>query len=84
MPFPAAAQIVKVGGPSFPVTPTAGWIFMNLNGFVAGAATTPFEDITAGQAFVSMIFESKGKYSIGARAIVLDDAAESQHEILGD
>jgi hypothetical protein len=57
---------------------------MNLNGFVAGAATTPFEDITAGQAFVSMIFDSKGKYSIGTRAIVLDDAAESQHEILGD
>jgi hypothetical protein len=58
VPFPAAAQIVKVGG--------------------------PFEDITAGQAFVSMIFDSKGKYSIGTRAIVLDDAAESQHEILGD
>lgn len=84
LPFPAAAQIVKVGGPSFPVTPTAGWIFMNLNGFVAAAATTPFEDITAGQAFVSMIFESAGKYSIGARAIVMDDAAESQHDVLGD
>lgn len=78
-PFPAAAQIVQVGGPSFPVTATAGWIFMNLNGFVTGAATTPVEDVTAGQAAVSMIFDSKGKYSVATRAITLDDAAEAQH-----
>jgi hypothetical protein len=78
-PFPAAAQVVKIGGPSFPVTPSAGWVYMNLNDFVGAAPFTPLLDLTASQAFVSMIFDSKGKFSVGIRATVLDDASNSNH-----
>lgn len=77
-PFPAAAQLVKVGGPDLPITATAGWLFMNLNGPATGSST-PTEDAGAGQAFVSMVMDSKSKYSVGVRAVVLDDAAESDH-----
>lgn len=81
-PFPAASQVVKVGGPSFPVTPQAGWLYLNLNDFVGAGAFTPQEDLLASQAFVSMIFDSKGKYSVGVRAAVLDDADEPDHTTL--
>jgi hypothetical protein len=78
-PFPASTQVVKVGGPSFPVTPQAGWLYLNLNDFVGAAPFTPQEDLVGSQAFVSMIFDSKGKYSVGVRAAVLDDADDADH-----
>ncbi len=83
-PFPAAAQIVKVGGPSFPVATKAGWIFFNLNTTVAGSPT-PAVDPAAAQAAVTMVLESKGKYSAAYRAVNLDNATSDgvSHQHIG-
>ncbi len=78
-PFPAATQIVKVGGPTFPVSAPSGWIYMDLNAPAPSASGEPVENPSAEQGFVSMVFESKGKYSVGTRAVVLDDAATVDH-----
>jgi hypothetical protein len=80
LPFPAAAQIAKVGGPGFPVSTVAGWIYMNLNTSIAGA-TGP-SDLGANQAAVSMVLESKGKYSASYRATNFDSAANANHNDL--
>ncbi len=79
-PFPAATQLVKVGGPSLPLTSTSGWLYMDLN--VDVGSGRPIEDPDAAQSFVSMVLESKGKYSIGVRGTVFDDAAEEDHASL--
>lgn len=81
VPFPAAAQIVKVGGPSFPVTTASGWIFFNLNATVAGT-TVPGEDPAAAQATLTMVLESKGKYSASYRAVSLDSATDAGHLVI--
>ena len=78
-PFPRATQLVKVGGPSFPITPTAGWLYMDLNAPAPSASGSPIENPSAEQGFVSMVLDSKGKYSVGLRAIVLDDGATVDH-----
>lgn len=79
-PFTAAAQITKVGGSTFPVSTTSGWIYMNLNTVIAGA-TGPV-DITANQAWVNMVLESKGKYSASYRATGFDNARNANHQII--
>lgn len=76
-PFPAAAQITKIGGPDFPVTSPSGWVFFNLN--TSTGVATPAEDPAAAQATVSMVLESKGKYSASYRAITLDSATNVLH-----
>lgn len=76
LPFPAATQLVKVGGPSMPVSAQSGWLYMDLNFTGTGL---PVEDSGAAQSFVSMVLESKGKFSIGVRGTVFDDAAEVNH-----
>jgi len=83
-PFPAAAQIVKVGGPAFPVSTKAGWIFFNLNTTVAGSPS-PAVDPAAAQAAVTMVLESKGKYSAAYRAVNLDNATSAgiSHQRIG-
>jgi hypothetical protein len=80
-PFPAATQLVKVGGPTFPVSAPSGWLYMDLNAPVP-SASGPIENPSAEQGFVSMVFESKAKYSVGTRAVVLDDAATVDHNNL--
>ncbi|MEO6029294.1 MAG: hypothetical protein ABIR79_20720 [Candidatus Binatia bacterium] len=81
-PFPGATQIVKVGGPTFPVSAASGWLYMDLNAPTPSASGSPIEDPSAQQAFVTMVFDNVGKYSVGARAVVLDDAAEVDHSSL--
>ncbi len=76
-PFPAAAQITKIGGPDFPVSSSSGWVYLNLN--TATLDFSPVEDPAAAQAAVSMVLESKGKYSAGYRAITLDSATDVLH-----
>lgn len=77
IPFPAAAQITKVGGPDFPVTSPSGWLYLNLN--TATVNPVPAEDPAAAQATVSIVLESKGKYSASYRAITLDSATDALH-----
>jgi hypothetical protein len=77
-PFTAAAQIVKVGGPAFPVATQSGWIYMNLNTTVAGV-NAPAVDPAAAQAAVTMVLESKGKYSASYRAATFDSATDVLH-----
>ncbi len=75
-PFPGATQSVKIGGPTLPVSAESGWLYMDLNAATPSASGSPDENPSAQQAFVSMVFDSKAKYSVGARAIVLDDGAD--------
>jgi hypothetical protein len=77
MPFTAATQSVKIGGPTFPVATTSGFIYMNLNHTIA--APVPPVDPTAAQAWVNMVLESKGKYSASYRGITLDSASDANH-----
>jgi hypothetical protein len=81
VPFPAAAQITKVGGPGFPVATTSGWIFFNLSTTVAGVPE-PAEDPAAAQATLTMVLENKGKYSASYRAITLDSATDRSTIVL--
>lgn len=82
VPFPAAAQITKVGGPDFPVTSPSGWVYLNLN--TATVNPVPVEDPAASQAAVSMVLESKGKYSASYRAVTLDSATNALHYTPGN
>lgn len=81
-PFPAATQSVKIGGATFPVSAESGWLYLDLNAAAPSASGSPAEDPSAQQAFVSMVFDSKAKYSVGARAVVLDDGAVVDHSAL--
>ena len=76
-PFPAATQLVKIGSPDFPVTTGSGWIFFDLNR--VDTSLLPAEDPLAAQATMTMVLESKGKYSASYRAITLDSATEASH-----
>jgi len=81
-PFSGATQSVKIGGPTFPVSADSGWLYLDLNASAPSVSGSPVEDPSAQQAFVSMVFDSKAKYSVGARAIVLDGAADVNHSVL--
>ncbi|MEO6029295.1 MAG: hypothetical protein ABIR79_20725 [Candidatus Binatia bacterium] len=76
MPFPAATQIVKVGGSALPVATTSGWILFNMNTTVAGV-NAPATDPAAAQATMTMVLDSKGKYSAAYRAVNLDSATDT-------
>lgn len=76
--FPASTQIVKIGGPSFPIATTSGWIFFDLNH--ANFTASPAEDPLAAQATLTMMLESKGKYTASYRAITLDSATNASHQ----
>ncbi len=82
--FGAATQQVKVDGPSLPISFTEGWLYLNLNTTVVGAAGIPFEDPAAAQAWVTVHKDSKGKYSVQTRAIPLDSATEVLHTSLAN
>jgi hypothetical protein len=75
-PFPGATQSVKIGGPTFPVSAESGWLYLDLNASAPSVSGSPAENPSAQQAFVSMVFDSKAKYSVGSRAITIEDAAD--------
>jgi hypothetical protein len=79
-PFPAATQIVKIGGPNFPVGTQAGFIYFNLNHTIASLNQPA--DTGAAQAWMNMVLEAKGKYSASYRAITLDSASDVNHAFL--
>lgn len=75
-PFPAEAQSVVVGGSALPTPFLNGWMFLNLN---HGAATGPPEDPDAAQAWVSVLVQNAGLFSVGYDAIQLDSACNANH-----
>jgi hypothetical protein len=80
IPFPAEAQRTHVGGPAFPVSPTFGWLYLDLNTTVAGNPNPP-EDPAAAQAFIEVLHNAEGRFSVGHNAIQLDTAARAHHSV---
>ncbi len=79
VPFPLEAQRVTVGSADFPVPFASGWTYLDLNTTVAPAGAVPPEDPAAAQAWVTATYDSKGRYSVGYRAIQLDSAESAVH-----
>jgi hypothetical protein len=65
---PWEATRVSVGGPSFPVTPDFGWLYLNLN-TSTGSGVDPIA-----QAWVTTVMSAEGRYSVGFDAISLASA----------
>lgn len=78
-PFPAAAGRVKINGPTFPVPYNRGWMYLNLNTTVVAAGSNPPEDPAAAQAFVTLVYNYTGRYSVGNRATQIDSATAASH-----
>ncbi len=76
-PFPAATQLVQIGGAALPVTATSGMILLNLNS-TAPSGAGPTSDLTARQAWVQVI---DGKYGVMHNAQQLDSATKAAHLI---
>jgi hypothetical protein len=76
-PFPAATQLVTVGGPDLPVPADAGWLYLNLNTAVADAPGVPGEDPNAAQAWVVVARDRGGPLGRGYRAVPLDSATDT-------
>jgi hypothetical protein len=82
-PFPAEANRSEVGGTEFPVTPSFGWLYLNLNTAVAAAGANPPEDPGAAQAWVTTQMDAEGRFSVGYDAIKLDSACNANHALIG-
>ncbi len=78
-PFPAEAKRVPVGGEDLPVSPTFGWLYLNLNTTVTAAGANPPEDPAAAQAWVTVIQSSDGRFAIGHDAVRFDNACRAIH-----
>jgi hypothetical protein len=82
IPFPAEANRTPVDGPGLPVTPTFGWLYLNLNHTELGNPNPP-EDPLAAQAWVTAVMDAEGRFSVGFDAIQLDNATEANHALVG-
>jgi hypothetical protein len=79
VPFPAEATSTKIGGASFPVPFSSGWILLNLNTTVAAAGSVPPEDSAAAQAWMTVSYDSQtatGHLISGYPAFQLDTARD--------
>ena len=84
IPFPAEANRTRVDGAGLPVTPSFGWLYLNLNQSNAVAGANPPEDPLAAQAWVSVVMDASGQFSVGFDAIQLDSATRANHTLVGD
>ena len=77
--FPAATQVVPIGGSALPVSYLSGWLYLDLNTTVTGA-TGPTADMAAAQAWVQVL-EQNGNYffNVMHRAQQLDSATQASH-----
>jgi len=78
LPFPAEAQRTKIGGADFPVPFSLGWLYLGLNTTVTGNPNPPF-DTAAAQAWVTVIMDASGRFSVGFSAVQLDSACAPSH-----
>jgi hypothetical protein len=79
IPFPAEAQRTAIDGEDFPVSFEFGWTYLNLNTTVAAAGSNPPEDPAAAQAWVTVVMDASGRFSVGFDAIQLDSACSANH-----
>jgi len=80
IPFPAEAQRTRIGGPEFPVPFDFGWLYLNLNTTITGNSNPP-EDPAAAQAWVTVVMDAQGRFSVGFDAIQLDSACTANHSV---
>jgi hypothetical protein len=78
-PCPAETQRVQVGGASFPVPFSFGWLYMDMNTTVAAAGNNPPIDPAAAQAWIIYTLASNGHFAVGIDAIRLDSACAAVH-----
>ncbi len=78
IPFPWEANRTTVGGPIFPVTPNAGWLYLNLNTSTGGLPA--FDPAT--QNWVTTIMSADGLFSAGFDAIQLDNVTNNPTDII--
>jgi len=81
--LPAASQKADVSL-DLGVSPLFGWLYLNLNQANATAGSKPDEDAFAAQSFVSPVMDAQGRFSVGFRAIAIQNAATVTHYCLGD
>ncbi len=83
IPFPAETQRVKVGGAKLPVPWGQGWLYLDLNTFVAAAGNNPPADPLTAQAWVSTLMENASpSWRVGVRATQLDSACDANHILI--
>jgi len=78
-PFPAATQIVPIGGTALPVSFAAGWLYLDLN-FTGTGTPAPPVDPAAAQAWVDVV---DGKFGTQHRAQQLDSGTQANHSFPG-
>jgi hypothetical protein len=78
IPFPAESQRTLINGGDFPVPFSFGWLYLDLNTTVSGNPNPPF-DPTAAQAWVTIVMDANGRFSVGFSAIQLDSACAPSH-----
>ena len=78
-PFGAVAQRVHVGGSTLPVPYSSGWLYMDLNTYVAQAGSNPPVDSSVSQAWVLTSSTIAGDVTIGNPAIRYDSACRPRH-----
>ncbi len=78
-PFPIEAQRTRVGSTALAPPFNFGWLFLDLNGSVVGAAAVPPEDPLSMQNWITTIMDASGRFSVGFSAIQLDNATDSSH-----
>jgi hypothetical protein len=80
--LPAASQKADVSL-DLGVSPSFGWLYLNLNQANATAGSKPDEDPFAAQSFVSPVMDASGRFSVGFRGIQIESAAKSIHLCAG-
>ena len=79
-PFSAEAERLQVGGGALAVPYPFGWLYMNLNADVGNG--NPTTDPAAAQGWVAAVFDALGRFSVGLRAMELDNAIDTSHECI--
>ncbi|HZU28786.1 MAG TPA: hypothetical protein VFA04_24900 [Bryobacteraceae bacterium] len=78
-PFGAATQLVTIGGPSLPVSPLSGSIYLGLNTTVAGESAN-LSDQAAAQAWVEVVEQDSTRLvNIQHSAQQIDSANQAVH-----
>jgi hypothetical protein len=80
---PAEAQRTRLGTSAFPVPFNFGWLYLNLNTTVTGQVPG-LEDPAAAQAWVTVVMDALGRFSVGFDAVQLDSACNALHFVPGD
>jgi len=78
LPFPAESQRTLVNGADLPVPFVFGWLYLDLNTTISGNPNPPF-DPAAAQAWVTLVMDASGRFSVGFSSTRLDSACAPNH-----